>query len=136
MHRLGVYAVAAVLARLADEGARVVRTLLALDRAGSAAHGGLLIAALLVPHVVAAPLVGLLADRSRRPTLLIAIGPGVFGASLAFAAIWLGRLPTAWVAVVLLLGGSCGPALTGGLSSRLADLCHRHDWRAPSASTR
>ena len=37
--RLTRYAVAAVLARLADEGARVALVLLALERTGSAAAG-------------------------------------------------------------------------------------------------
>ncbi|HEX3196952.1 MAG TPA: hypothetical protein VHR39_05290, partial [Propionibacteriaceae bacterium] len=42
------YLSAAVLARIADEGARVSLVLLALDRAGSAAIGGTMVAALLV----------------------------------------------------------------------------------------
>ena len=57
----------AVLARIADEGARVSLVLLALDRIGSAAIGGTMAAALLIPHVVAAPLIGVLVDRARQP---------------------------------------------------------------------
>jgi hypothetical protein len=41
-----VYGAGAVLVRLADEGARVALALLALERAGSAAVGGLLLGAL------------------------------------------------------------------------------------------
>ena len=75
--RLTGYATGALLVRLADEGARVVLTLLAVRRTGSAATGGVLVAALLAQQVVAAPLVGLLADRMRRPqrlTSLAALG--------------------------------------------------------------
>lgn len=43
------YLSAAVLARIADEGARVSLVLLALDRTGSAAIGGTMVAALLIP---------------------------------------------------------------------------------------
>ena len=69
--------------RVADEGARVALVLLALQRTGSAAVGGALVAALLVPHVVAAPAVGWLTDRARRPHALIAAAALGFAASLA-----------------------------------------------------
>lgn len=113
------YAAASVLVRLADEGARVGLTLLALQRTDNAAVGGLLVGALLVPHVVAAPVVGLLADRTRRPALVVAVAAAAFGAALLVTAVGLGHLPLAAVVVVLLAGGCCGPALTGGLSSQL-----------------
>ena len=117
---LSRYLAAAVLVRLADEGARVALVLLALDRLGSAGAGGLLVAALLIPHVVAAPGVGWLADRIRQPRWVIAGAAVGFAASLAGVAACLGRLPM-WVSVVvLLLGGCCGPAFTGGLTSQLS----------------
>src|SRR4051794_41960068 len=72
------YAGAAVLVRGADEGARVALVLLALERTRSAALGGLLVAALLVPHVAAAGVVGARAGRARRPP------PGVAGAPAGF----------------------------------------------------
>jgi hypothetical protein len=53
------YLITAVLIRLADEGARIGLVLLALERTNSAAVGGLLVAVLLVPQVVAAPAIGL-----------------------------------------------------------------------------
>ena len=116
------YLAAAVLVRLADEGARVALVLLALDRLGSARAGGVLVAALLIPHVVAAPVVGLLTDRIRQPRWVVAAAAAGFAASLAGVAACLGRLPL-WVSVVvLLLGGCCGPALTGGLTSQLSVL--------------
>jgi MFS family permease len=119
---LSRYLVAAVFVRLADEGARVALVLLALDRLGHAGAGGVLVAALLIPHVVAAPGIGLLADRIQQPRWVITGAAGGFAASLAGVAACLGRLPM-WVSVVvLLLGGCCGPALTGGLTSQLSAL--------------
>ncbi len=116
------YAVAAVLVRLADEGARVALALLAVQRTGSASTGGALIAALLVPHVLAAPIVGLLADRALRPRFLLAGAALGFGGALGVTAAALGRLPLPVVLVILVTGGCCGPALTGGLTSQLSTL--------------
>ena len=120
--RLALYATAAVLVRLADEGARVAMTLLALHRIGSAALGGLLVAVLLVPHVVAAPLVGLLTDQARRPQLVVGAACGGFGLALALTAAMLGTAPLPVVLAVLVLGGCCGPAVTGALTSLVAGL--------------
>jgi MFS family permease len=116
------YAIAAVLARTADEGARVALLLLALDRLHRPGTTGLLVACLMIPHVVAAPLIGAITDRSRRPALTVGVLILGFGASLALTALTLGHLPLGLSLVVLLLGGSCGPALTGGLSSQLPRL--------------
>jgi len=120
--RLAHYAVGAVLVRLADEGARVALPVLAVQRTGSAATGGALVAALLVPHVVAAPVIGLLADRASRPRLVVAAAALGFGGALAVAAAGLGRLPLPVVLAVLVAGECCGPALTGGLTSQLSAL--------------
>jgi MFS family permease len=120
--RIAWYSTAAILVRLADEGARVALVLLSLQRTGSAAVGGLLVAALLVPHVVAAPVLGALADRVRRPAVLVGVGAGGFGLALAATSGALGRVPLPLVVVVLLAGGGCGPALTGALSSQLPAL--------------
>src|SRR3954451_8735004 len=89
-----------VLVRLADEGARVALVLLALQRTGSAAVGGALVAALLVPHVVAAPAVALLTDRARSPRRVIAAAALGFASALACAALALGAIPTAAVVAV------------------------------------
>ena len=129
------YTAAAMLLRLADEGARVVLVLLALEQGKGAAVGGLLVAALLVPHVLAAPALGLAVDRSGRPTTLLAATAAVFAAGLGVPALALGRAPTLVSVVGLLAAGCCGPALTGGLSSRLRRSSLRRDSRAPSAST-
>ena len=120
--RLARYGVGAVTVRLGDEGARIALLLLALDRIGWAGAGGILVACLMLPHVLAAPLVGLIADRVRRPALVV--GGLAFGFALALAAtaLTLGHLPLVVSSAMLLAGGSCGPALTGGLSSQLSRL--------------
>ncbi|MFL6065089.1 MAG: MFS transporter [Friedmanniella sp.] len=116
------YLAAAVLVRVADEGARVALLLLALQRTGSAALGAVLVAALLVPHVAAAPAVGLLTDRTPRPRWVLGAAAVGFAAALAAAAVGLGRLPVSATLAILLVGGCCGPALTGGLTSQLRSL--------------
>jgi MFS family permease len=116
------YLITAVLIRLADEGARVGLVLLALERMNSAAVGGLLVAVLLVPQVVAAPAIGLLTDRARQPRWVLTISVAGFAASLAAVALMLGRVPLPVVVAMLLVGGCCGPSLTGGLTSQLPRL--------------
>ena len=116
------YLITAVLIRLADEGARVALVLLALERTDSAAVGGLLVAVLLVPQVVAAPAIGLLTDRARQPRWVLTATVAGFAASLAAVAFLLGRVPLPLVVAVLLVGGCCGPSLTGGLTSQLPTL--------------
>jgi MFS family permease len=119
------YAVGAVLVRLSDEGSRVALVFLAAAGGLGARVGGLLVAALLLPHVLAAPVVGTLVDRSRRAARAVALLAAGFAAALGLAGLLVGTGPVALVAVVLLAGGCCGPALTGGLSSVLPDLVSR-----------
>ena len=115
------YTTAAALARLADEGSRVALLLLVLDKGQGAAYGGLLIAALMVPHVVAAPVVGALADRVRHRRPLYVIGLLVYAVSLFGTAYFAGRVPV--VAILLaVVAGSCAPLLIGGLTSLLGEL--------------
>ncbi|MEU0884336.1 MFS transporter [Lentzea sp. NPDC005914] len=116
------YLAAAVLVRLADEGARVALVLLALEKVSSPALGGQLVAALMVPHVVAAPLVGALADRVRRRRLFHAIALVLYGVALAGCALLVGRTPAAVPLLVAVLGGCVAPLVTGGLTSLLGDL--------------
>jgi MFS family permease len=121
------YTLGAILVRLADEGARLALVLLAVDRTGSAGIGGALVAALLVPQVVAAPAIGLMTDRSRAPGWVIGTASLGFAVALIAAAEGLGQLPLYLVVVVLVAGGCCGPALTGGLTSQLPELVQDHE---------
>ncbi|GAA2850380.1 MFS transporter [Actinoplanes cyaneus] len=126
---LARYLLAAVCARLADEGARVAIVLLALERADDAALGGLLVAALMVPHVLAAPLVGAAADRIRRRRLLYTTAFLWYGVSLAAAATLIGT--SSWAAALILAVAGClSPLLLGGLSSLLGELAPGNRARA------
>ncbi|MFI1994132.1 MFS transporter [Actinoplanes sp. NPDC020271] len=126
---LARYLLSAVAVRLADEGARVAIVLLALERAGDAALGGLLVAALMVPHVLAAPLVGAAADRIRRRRLLYSTAFIWYGVSLAVAATLIGSW--SWVAALILVSAGClSPLMLGGLSSLLGELVPENRARA------
>ena len=118
---LARYLGVAVCARLADEGARVAILLLVLDRTGSTSLAGGLIAALMVPHVLAAPLVGSLADAARSRRLLYAVAYLTYAACLGVAALLVGRT-TAGAVAALIVAGCVAPLLIGGLSSLLGDL--------------
>ncbi|MFG2295757.1 MFS transporter [Streptomyces sp. NPDC048603] len=116
------YLGAATAARLASEGMGIALVLLALERTGSAAYGAFVLTAWLAPHVLAAPLAGSLAARSRRPRLFHVGALAGFAASMATLALLVGRAPAPVVLAVALVGGSCGPMVTGGLSSLVAGL--------------
>ncbi|MCY1145279.1 MFS transporter [Actinoplanes sp. Pm04-4] len=118
---LARYLGVAVCARLADEGARVAILLLVLERTGSTSLGGALIAALMVPHVLAAPVVGSLADAARHRRLLYAAAYLTYAACLGAAALLVGR-STAGAVAALIAAGCVAPLLIGGLSSLLGDL--------------
>jgi MFS family permease len=115
------YLGAAVGARLADEGARVAILLLALERTGRAPLGGLLVAALMVPHVAAAPFAGNVADRARHRKGLYVAAFTAYALGLAGAALLVGRL-TLVAAGALIVAGCVAPLLLGGLSSLLNEL--------------
>jgi MFS family permease len=129
MSVLARYTGAAALARVADEGARVGLILLALQRTGSAGYGGLLVAALMLPHVLAAPLVGGVADAVRRRRPLYVGGLVCYGTALLGAAFAAGVSRP--VAVVLVVAAGCvAPLLVGGLTSLLGELAPDDPQRA------
>jgi MFS family permease len=104
---------------MASAGAAVALPLLAVERLGDVAVGGLLVAASLGPSVLAAPLVGAALDRARRPALLVAAAGMITAAAFAVAG-FLGQIPVAVVLVVLAAAGAVAPFYMGGLSSFVA----------------
>ncbi|NXY95403.1 MFS transporter [Streptomyces sp. BR123] len=118
----GRYLAAAVAARFASEGMSLAVVLLALERTGSAAYGAFVLTAWLAPHVLAAPLAGAAAGRARRPRLFHVGALAGFTSAVAALAVLLGRAPLPVVLAVAVLGGSCGPMVTGGMSSLVAGL--------------
>ncbi|WP_166354785.1 MFS transporter [Phytoactinopolyspora limicola] len=112
----------ALLGRTAEEGAPIVIVLLALDRTGQAWLGGLLVAAMTVPHVVTGPLGGHLRDRTGRPVAVTVAAAFVVAAALAGLASSVGHLSWPFTVLIALAGGSAGPLLLGGLSSFIGGL--------------
>lgn len=115
-HYLGT----AFLARLADEGLALAVVLLALGRGTGAADGAFVLTAWTAPHALSAPLTGALAARTRRPGALYATALAAFAAAIAGVALTLGRLPLPCTLAIALVGGCCGPVVSGGLSSAVA----------------
>ncbi|MFF4007718.1 MFS transporter [Streptomyces sp. NPDC001717] len=122
MGGFGRYLAAALAARFANEGMGMAVVLLALERTGSAAHGAFVLTAWLVPNVLAAPLAGAAAARTRRPRLFHVGALAGFTAAVASLSVLLGRAPEPLVFAVAVLGGTCGPMVTGGLSSLVTGL--------------
>ena len=108
---------AATLARVADEMFGVAAVLLVLERTGSAAFAGALVAAITLPSIVSAPLLGAWLDmRGRRRGLMIAdqaIAVGV----LVFVVLATGNLPDAVLIGVTALAGITWPLSFGGMTS-------------------
>ncbi|MEV7074346.1 MFS transporter [Streptomyces sp. NPDC093990] len=119
---LPAYLTSAVLARTADEGARVALVMLAAQRADSTALGGALVAALMIPHVAAAPVVGVLADSVRRRRLFHGGAVVLYGAALLTLALLVGVTHDAVALALAAAAGCVAPLLTGGLTSLLGDL--------------
>lgn len=110
------YLAAATPPRLAVGGITVALPVLAVEQFGDVALGGLLAAAALGPSIVAAPIVGAVLDRSRRPGALVA-GAGLLIAAAYGVAAFLGPVPAWAVAIVLAVAGAATPFVFGGLSS-------------------
>ena len=118
------YCATAIGIRMVDAGAGVGLLLLAaqrLDPATGARTGGLLVALYTVPHLVG-PVLARRLDLARDYRRLLGTTYALVALLLAATAMALGRVPTPVVAVLVLLAGLGGPMLTGGLSSRLAEL--------------
>lgn len=110
------YQAASIPLRLASAGMVVALPVLAVERLDDVALGGLLTGAALFPSVVAAPLVGTVLDRIRRPRRLL-VGAAVATAVSFGLAAFLGDVPTPLIAVLLLLAGLATPVYMGGMSS-------------------
>jgi MFS family permease len=115
---LPIYLLTATLARLANEGLKLALVLAAADSPGGLRLGGMLVAAFLIPAVIAAPFVGRLADSSRHPTRLYSIAFAFNGISIALAGLMISAsVHPAFILAVAALGGTVGPLLQGGLSA-------------------
>ncbi|MBT2532965.1 MFS transporter [Arthrobacter sp. ISL-48] len=118
------YVLAATAARTADAGAPVAFVLLAISPASGMGNPGLaagiLAACLTAPHLLG-PLLGRRLDLARDGRKVIAVACLLYGLAVAASAVFTVRQAPLWVVgAFLVLAGTMGPLLTGGLSSRLA----------------
>ena len=124
--------VAGSLARTATEGAGLAMVVLSIDRTGSAAMAGVLLACATLPQLATGPLVGAALDRSRRPGLILAIAVATSAAAVGALAVDRSLGPVAVAAA--LVTSVTQPALTGGLSASFARLADRPSDAAGIAS--
>ena len=111
------FVVSASCARLVNEGLTLAVVLLALDRSGSTATAGWLIAITTFPQLVTGPLLGPVLDRSPRPWRLLRLaGLATAAATLTIVAS-LDREPFAVPAVAALVIACTEPLLNGGVSA-------------------
>jgi predicted MFS family arabinose efflux permease len=119
---LAVLFTASTTARLANEAARVALVLLVLDRTGSPALAGALVAALTLPALVTGPVLGAWLDRTRHRRSAFVANELLLVGSLIGVLLSAGHAPS-WCVVGL--GGLAGvtlPVLTGGFTGLIAPL--------------
>lgn len=116
------YFTSAVMARLANEGLRLALILTAAATPAGLKLGGLLVAAFLIPSIVAAPFVGRMADLSSKPTRLYAMAFAFHGLMILLCGLSIGVTPAPVTLLIAVAGGSVGPLLMGGLSSLLGTI--------------
>ena len=108
---------AATLARVSDEMFSIGVVLLVLDRTDSAALAGLTVAAVSLPSLVTAPLLGAWLDLTgRRRSLMVADQLLIAGVLVALVAL-VGNAPDWTVPLVVLLAGLTYPLSYGGFTS-------------------
>ena len=113
---------ASTTARLANEAARVAMVLLVLERTGSPALAGAVVAALTLPALVTGPLLGAWLDRT--PHRRRAFAGNQLGLLLCLVGALLvtGSAPPLAVVALGLVAGLTTPVLTGGFTGLIAPL--------------
>ncbi|WOX17089.1 MFS transporter [Streptomyces sp. N50] len=115
---LARYVVAAALARTADGGAVVAVVLLVTSSGGSGTLAGVLGACITAPHLLG-PFVARLLDLARDGRKVIAAACLLYATALTAGVLAYGHAPAVVTGLLLAAAGTCGPLLTGGISSRL-----------------
>src|SRR3954452_15863786 len=108
---------AATFARVADEMFSVGVVLLALERTGSAVLAGFLVAAITLPSLLTAPLLGAWLDLRGRRKALMMLDQVLAAAALVAIALLLGHVPDALVLAIVFLAGLTWPLSFGGFTS-------------------
>ncbi|MFF3328178.1 MFS transporter [Streptomyces sp. NPDC002888] len=115
---LARYVVAAALARTADGGAVVAVVLLVTSSGGAGTLAGVLGACITAPHLFG-PFVARPLDLARDGRKVIAVACLLYAAALTAGVLTYATVPAPVTALLLAVAGTCGPLLTGGISSRL-----------------
>jgi predicted MFS family arabinose efflux permease len=108
---------AATLSRISDEMFSVGVVLLVLDRTGSPGLAGATVAAITLPSVVTAPLLGAWLDISGRRRSLMLFDQALIAAVLVALALMIGRAPDWSIPAITLLAGLTFPLSFGGFTS-------------------
>lgn len=113
---------AATSARVADEMFSVGTVLLALERTGSATLAGALVAAITLPSLVTAPLLGAWLDLRGRRKALMMLDQAIGSTALVCIALLTGRAPDVLVVGIALVAGLTWPLSFGGFTSLIPAL--------------
>jgi MFS family permease len=123
--RLAHYAVAATLARFADEMVGLSVVLLVIDRTGSYALSGAAVAGYTLPAVLTGPFLGAWLSHARRPTLALAGNELVLTAVCVGLVLFVGHVPAVLVVAMTALAGASLPLTSAGYSSLLPGMVGR-----------
>jgi MFS family permease len=124
--RLARYAVAATLARFADEMVGVSVVLLVLGRTGSPGLAGAAVAGCTLPAVLTGPLLGAWLARAGRAAILALAGNELVLAAVACAlVVTVGHVSAAVVVALTFAGGVSLPLTSAGFSSLLPGMVGR-----------
>jgi MFS family permease len=108
---------AATVARVSDEMFSVGVVLLVLDRTGSAGLAGLAVAAITLPSLISAPLLGAWLDLTGRRRQLMVIDQALIAGMLVVLVLVAGNTPNWVIPLVVLIGGLTYPLSFGGFTS-------------------
>src|SRR3954454_2174850 len=108
---------AATFSRVADEMFSVGVVLLVLERTGSAALAGALVAAITLPSLFTAPVLGAWLDLHGRRKALMMLDQGVASIALVAIALGAGNAPDVLIVAIAFLAGLMWPLSFGGYTS-------------------
>ena len=111
------YAIAATLARLADEMLGVAVVLLVLGRGGGAALAGAAVAGYTLPAVLTGPVLGAWLAGTPRPRFALLANEVVLAGVATGLVFGVGRVPAVLVVGLTMVAGVCLPLTSGGFSS-------------------
>src|SRR3954469_4110713 len=111
------FVAAATFSRVADEMFSVGVVLLVLERTGSAALAGALVAAITFPSLITAPLLGAWLDLHGRRKALMTIDQLIGASAVAAIALFAGRAPDVLMVLIVFVAGLTWPLSFGGFTS-------------------